>query len=217
MNLGSSRSRAVKRLMDLVLTVPVLIVSLPVQAIVAIAVKISSPGPALYRARRVGRNGREFTMFKFRSMRVGLDGPRVTGASDGRITPVGRFLRRTKFDELPQLAQVVVGQMSLVGRRPEDPRYVALYTQDQRRVFKVPPAITGPAMEVDEEARLAGLAPEDVERVYVEELMPAKLEVELSYLDSWSPVGDLRILVATLLSLLPHFRSRHRPNPAYDG
>src|SRR5688500_8282138 len=114
---------ALKRLMDLLLGVVAIVVLLPVMALVVLAVVVDSTGPVVYGARRVGRHGREFTMWKFRSMARGADrvGPAVTGAYDFRVTRVGAFLRRTKLDELPQLANVLAGQMSLVGPRPEAP------------------------------------------------------------------------------------------------
>src|SRR5918997_1244069 len=118
---------AVKRLMDLVLGLVATIVLLPVGVVIGVAIALDSDGPIIYGGRRVGQGGREFTMWKFRSMARGADraGPAVTGAFDFRVTRVGAFLRRTKLDELPQLVNVLAGQMSLVGPRPECPKYVA--------------------------------------------------------------------------------------------
>jgi lipopolysaccharide/colanic/teichoic acid biosynthesis glycosyltransferase len=112
------------------------------------------------------------------------------------------MLRRFKLDEIPQLFQVVSGTMSLVGRRPEDPCYVALYTPEQLRVLDVLPALTGPAMVVNEELLLVGLGPNEVEQRYIHEIMPKKILMELEYLDSWSPLGDLKILLATIRALV---------------
>src|SRR5205085_1316740 len=111
----------------------------------AIAVKASSRGPVFHRGERVGRNGKLFALFKFRSMRVGESGPAITRAGDPRITSVGRFLRKTKLDELPQLINVLIGDMSLVGPRPEAARYVEMYDAGQRRILSARPGITSPA------------------------------------------------------------------------
>jgi lipopolysaccharide/colanic/teichoic acid biosynthesis glycosyltransferase len=164
----------------------------------------TSPGGLWHRARRVGRDGRPFTLYKWRTMVVGADrdGPAVTSAGDPRVTPVGRRLRQTKLDELPQFWNVLKGDMSLVGPRPEDPTYVARYTPAQRRVLEVKPGITSPASVRyrHEEELLRG---EGWEQVYLEEVLPAKLALELDYLARRSLLGDLWILVQTAGALLP--------------
>ena len=126
------------RVLDLNISVLGLIFLSPLFLLLAMVIKLTSPGPIFYRARRVGKDGQLFYLYKFRSMRVDADkqGPGITAANDARITAVGRFLRRTKLDELPQLINVLKGEMSLVGPRPEDPRYVALYTLEQRQVLR---------------------------------------------------------------------------------
>lgn len=189
-----------KRAFDLVVSIVALVLTSPVVVVAALAVKLDSPGPAFYNGRRVGKDGREFRIHKLRSMRAG-PGPAVTAGDDARITAVGRFLRRTKIDELPQLLNVVTGEMSLVGPRPEDPAYVERYTAEQRRLLTVRPGITGPAAlaYIDEEEQLRGGAPEDR---YVAELMPRKLEVELAYLDRATFAGDLHILIRTAGAVL---------------
>ena len=163
--------------------------------------KVSSPGPVFHRGERIGRGGKPFTLYKFRSMRVGDSGPAITRAGDPRVTPVGRFLRRTKLDELPQLLNIVSGDMSLVGPRPEAPRYVELYDDEQRRILSVRPGITSPASLVyrSEEEQLVGA---DWERLYVEAIMPAKLRIDLEYLDRRTLASDLRIIVRTIAALL---------------
>jgi lipopolysaccharide/colanic/teichoic acid biosynthesis glycosyltransferase len=141
-------------------------------------------------------------MYKFRTMLADADrtGPAVTGASDPRVTPVGRVLRATKIDELPQLLNVLRGDMSLVGPRPESPRYVALYDQRQREVLSVLPGITGPTqLRYRHEERI--LTGEDVERQYCALLMPVKLESDLEYVRTRTAVGDFRVLVATFGAL----------------
>lgn len=189
-----------KRALDVALATVGLVVTSPIVLVAAIAVKLDSPGPALYNGVRVGRDGRTFQIHKLRTMRVSA-GPSVTAGDDLRITRTGRFLRRTKLDELPQLFNVLKGDMSLVGPRPEDPKYVAMYTPEQRRVLAVRPGITGPAVlaYINEEELLRG---EDVESAYVTRVMPAKLELDLKYVADASLGGDLRILGRTVARVL---------------
>ena len=184
-----------KRAFDLVVSTVGLVVTSPIVFVAAIAVKLDSPGPAFYSGRRAGRDGREFRIHKLRSMRSGA-GPGITAGDDPRITNVGRFLRRSKIDELPQLLNVVKGEMSLVGPRPEDPAYVERYTPEQRRLLSVRPGITGPAALafIDEEEQLRGGSAEDR---YIADVMPKKLAAELAYLDRATFAGDLGILVRT--------------------
>lgn len=192
-----------KRLFDILASSSGLVVLSPVLVALGVIVKLSSPGPVFYRATRVGRGGRYFELLKFRSMVVNADkiGPAVTGASDPRIIPVGRFLRRTKLDELPQLINVLRGDMSVVGPRPEDPRYVALYTDEQRQVLNVRPGITGPASVAyrNEEALLTGA---DWEQHYINSVMPAKLTIDLKYACNPSLWRDLRIIGNTMRTIL---------------
>jgi lipopolysaccharide/colanic/teichoic acid biosynthesis glycosyltransferase len=195
------------RLLDLILVVPGLVVLSPLLLLLLLLVRLSSRGPALFVQERVGRQGRMFRLYKFRSMRVAPagQGDLVTGRDDPRITPVGRWLRRTKLDELPQLWNVLRGDMSLVGPRPEVPRYAAAYTAEQRRVLQVRPGITDPAtLEFrHEEDLLAGVPPEEREAYYVREVLPRKLEINLAYLDRRGPLSDLGVLLRTLAALLP--------------
>jgi len=189
-----------KRLLDIAVSGAGLVLTSPILLAAAIAVKVETPGSAFYSGRRVGKDGRAFGILKLRTMRAGADqqGPAVTAGGDPRITSVGRFLRRTKIDELPQLLNVLKGEMSLVGPRPEHPDYVARYTPEQRRVLTVRPGITGPAALafVDEEEQLRGADPE---AAYLADVTPQKLAVDLEYVDSASVGGDLRILGRTLL------------------
>lgn len=187
-----------KRTFDLAASALALVLTSPFVLAGAIAVKVASPGPAFYRGVRVGRNGREFHIYKLRTMEVGAEtkGPAVTSGDDPRVTRVGRALRRTKIDELPQLLNVIKGDMSLVGPRPEHPRYVAHYTREQRKLLDVRPGITGPAAIafIDEEKRLKG---RDPEKTYLEEVMPNKLDLELRYLQRASLWSDLAVLART--------------------
>lgn len=196
-----------KRLLDLSVSLTGLILLSPLFALIAIAIKLDSPGPVFFGGRRVGRDGSLFDIHKFRTMVVGAarKGPGITAAGDPRITRVGAVLRRTKLDELPQLINVARGEMSVVGPRPEDPRYVALYTPEQRRVLSVRPGITSPAsLRFRHEEEL--LQGEDWERVYREEVLPAKLQVELDYLEHRSMWSDLGIIAQTVAAVL-HLRS----------
>ena len=195
---------AAKRAMDVGLCLLALPLALPLMALVALAVKADSPGPVLFRQERVGRGGVPFRIHKFRSMRLhDGSGPQVTAAGDARITRVGRWLRASKLDELPQLIDVLKGDMSLVGPRPEVARYLAHYPDEARRVIlSVRPGITDrAAIEFrDEERLLADSA--DPERTYVEQVMPVKQRYYLDYVAQRSLGGDVRILIDTLRALL---------------
>ena len=193
---------AAKRVFDIVASTLGLIAVSPLMLGVAIAIKATSAGPVFYSSRRVGRHGRHFGILKFRTMVVDADkiGPRVTVCDDPRITRIGCLLRRTKLDELPQLINVLRGEMSLVGPRPEDPRYVALYTKEQRAVLNVAPGITSPASlrYCDEQSLLTGT---DWETLYVKEILPAKLAIDLEYAKRPSLQRDLEVIAGTLKAL----------------
>ena len=192
-----------KRAFDFLVALIGLIVSSPVVAAAAVAVKLDSPGPAFFSGPRAGLDGTVFQIHKLRSMRVGADasGPAVTAGDDPRVTRVGRFLRRWKLDELPQLLNVLKGEMSLVGPRPEDPRYVERYTPEQRRLLSVRPGVTGPSALsfLDEEEMLRGGQSEDR---YLYDVMPRKLELELRYLDHATLATDIGILLRTAGAVL---------------
>jgi lipopolysaccharide/colanic/teichoic acid biosynthesis glycosyltransferase len=194
-----------KRAFDLVLAAVGLVVLSPLLLVLAAWVRSDSPGPALFRQERIGLGGRPFTMLKFRTMRAapaGTAGPLLTAAADARITRAGRFLRRTKLDELPQLVNVVRGEMSLVGPRPEVARYVAMWPAERRsRVLSVRPGITDYAtLEYrDESALLAG---DDPEAVYVSTILPRKLELYERYVAEQSLATDLRLILRTLGALV---------------
>ena len=195
-----------KRLFDVALATLGLIIASPVLVAITIAVRLTSRGPALYRARRTGLHGRPFDLLKFRSMYMtSAPGAAITRAGDPRVTPVGRFLRATKIDELPQLVNVLRGEMSLVGPRPEDPRYTALYDDSQRAILDVRPGITSAASLTfrDEEARLVG---EDWEKTYVERIMPEKLRIDLEYLQHRTFLSDLKLILRTLAVIVPRRR-----------
>jgi len=191
-----------KRFFDLIVSALALLILFPFFFLISILIKFTSPGPIFYRARRVGKDGVFFRLFKFRTMIAKADqqGPGVTSAGDTRITTSGRFLRRTKIDELPQLINVLKGEMSLVGPRPEDPCYVALYTPDQREVLRVSPGITSAASLAfrHEEAMLSG---PDWETRYREEMLPAKLAIDLAYLERRTLWTDFVLILRTVAAM----------------
>ncbi len=192
-----------KRALDLLISTLGLLLLSPLLLLLAVWIKLDSPGPVLYRGQRVGKDGRPFFMYKFRTMVEGAErrGPAVTYRDDPRITRAGRFLRRTKLDELPQFINVAKGEMSVVGPRPEDPSYVALYTTEQRQVLSVKPGITGPTqLEYRDEASM--LQGESADEEYVTRFMPEKLKLDLEYVRSRSLMLDLKILWRTATTLL---------------
>jgi len=171
--------------------------------IIAILIKLDSKGPIFFKQVRVTKNGREFKIFKYRTMRVGSDKfSQITVGKDSRITKVGDFLRKYKLDEIPQLINVLIGDMSLVGPRPEVPKYVALYTEEQREILKVRAGITDYAsIEFSNENDI--LANEtDPEKAYIEKIMPRKIELNKKYLSEISVMTDIKIILLTIKKIL---------------
>lgn len=193
---------ALRRLLDALAAAVGLAILSPLLLGLGLWIKIDSRGPVFYRAQRIGRNGKPFRLFKFRTMVTGADrtGPGITIAGDRRVTNVGRFLRRTKLDELPQLLNVLRGEMSLVGPRPEDARYVALYSDDQRRILAYRPGITSAASLAyrNEEQLLQGQA---WEIVYTAEVMPAKIAIDLAYMSQRTLASDVRLILSTVRAM----------------
>lgn len=193
-----------KRLFDLSAAALGLLALSPAFLVIGLAIVLDSRGPVFFRQERVGRHGQPFRIFKFRTMRVGADrlGGQLTVAGDARITRVGAALRASKLDELPQLINVVRGEMSLVGPRPEVPRYVAMYDERQRRVLDVRPGITDPASirYRDENSVLA--AADDPEAAYVRDVMPHKLALNLAYLERRTLASDVGVILATLARIV---------------
>jgi len=176
----------------------------PLLAVIALASKCLSRGPVLYLQERIGKNGRRFRIVKFRTMKVGADisGPSITIGGDRRITSLGRILRAVKLDELPQLWNVLKGDMSLVGPRPEVALYVKSYTEEQKKVLSVRPGITDPAcLAYRYEEELLSRQP-DPERHYQDVLLPHKLSLNAEYIRNISLKYDLVILLQTVSSLL---------------
>jgi lipopolysaccharide/colanic/teichoic acid biosynthesis glycosyltransferase len=197
-----------QRTFDLVLAVAVLVPALVLAVLAAVAVLIDSPGPILYRSRRIGRNGVPFWMFKFRTMRHLAGGPLISSRTDQRFTPVGRFLAQTRLDELPQLWNVLRGEMRMVGPRPELEEFVREQSESYERILTVPPGLTGPTQLVfaDEGAILA--ATEDRDQLYRTEILPAKVRLDLAYVEHHSVRGDLSAVLRTCL--LPAVKTGYR-------
>jgi lipopolysaccharide/colanic/teichoic acid biosynthesis glycosyltransferase len=196
--------RGTKRLFDLCWTIPGLLVLWPAFLVIAVLIKLDDGGAVFFRQLRVGRYGRAFRVWKFRTMiaRAEQCGGPLTVGDDPRITRVGRWLRHSKLDELPQLFNVLAGQMSLVGPRPEVPHYVGLYTPDQRRVLDLVPGITDPAsIAYRDESALLAQTPH-WERQYVEVIMPEKIRLNLEYAAHATRRADFIVVVDTLRSLV---------------
>ena len=191
-----------KRLFDIVASVVGLALLAPLFLIIALAIKCSASGPVFYRQQRIGRGGRPFWLYKFRTMSIAAGGSLITVEGDPRITPVGRALRRWKLDELPQLLNILRGEMSVVGPRPEVERFVRYYTPEQRRLLKQAPGLAGLSQLVyPHEADILRGYP-NPEEVYVQQLMPRKLAVDLQYERVRTFWSDLRLLVEIALLIL---------------
>ncbi|MDI9312429.1 MAG: sugar transferase [Limnohabitans sp.] len=177
-----------------------LILLSPLFLLIALLIKISSSGPVLYKQARIGLNGLNFNVYKFRSMRLNSDklGLITVGGRDPRVTPIGYYLRKYKLDELPQLINVLTGDMSLVGPRPEVKKYVDLYTKEQRKVLSIRPGITDWASIYyrDENVILGQSA--DPEKDYIEKVMPDKLNYNFIYIENYGPVEYFKIIFSTL-------------------
>lgn len=199
-----------KRSFDLAVTIGGLLLVWPLLLLIAVLVKTEDGGAVFFRQERIGRGGRPFRMWKFRTMATHAEkvGPQLTTASDRRITRIGAWLRRRKLDELPQLFNVLAGDMTMVGPRPEVPKYVAMYTPHQRKVLELMPGITDRASIVfaDESALLAQTR--DFERFYIDRLVPEKIRVNLEYADRATPLRDLGIVLETLGRVLLGERSK---------
>ena len=189
-----------RRPADILISLLLLVLFLPLMLTIALAIVVTSKGSPLYGGRRVGLRGRIFRMWKFRTMVTGADrlGPSITGNKDPRITPIGAALRKTKLDELPQFLNVLTGDMTLVGPRPEAPDMVARYTERQRAVLEVKPGVTGRVqLDSGEESESIpqGVAADEY---YVKQIMNRKLEGDLEYLRKRTPLSDLLIVIETV-------------------
>ena len=193
--------RTAKRLLDSVIAAVLLVLLVPMVVALGVAIKIDSRGPVLYRCRRIGLRGREFAMLKFRKMWDGAAGAALTAADDERFTRVGRLLARTKLDEIPQLWNVLKGDMSLVGPRPEDPRFVALHRDEYRSILLVRPGITGLSqLAFARESEI--LDARDLEGHYLRRILPQKLQIDRLYVETRSLLRDVQILAWTAAAVL---------------
>jgi lipopolysaccharide/colanic/teichoic acid biosynthesis glycosyltransferase len=193
-----------KRLFDIVFSAAGLtMLGLPL-LIVALIIRLTDFGPVLFKQVRVGKNGRQFNILKFRTMVVNAErlGAQITVGRDPRITRIGHFLRKTKLDELPQLLNVLSGTMSFVGPRPEVPKYVALYNDEQRKVLSVKPGVTDLAsIKYHRESEILASAGDDWEKTYVEQVMPDKLRLNLEYIANRSLWFDVKLIFKTLFRI----------------
>ncbi len=173
-------------------------------AAVAVAVKCSSRGPVFFRQVRVGKNGRKFRIYKFRTMVADAEkkGMQITVGGDSRVTGIGRVLRKTKVDELPQLFNVFAGQMSFVGPRPEVPHYVEMYSDYQKNVLRIKPGITELASIVYRDENDVLAKSEDPERTYIEEIMPEKIKLNMQYMQKMNVFYDIYLIFRTFAAVL---------------
>lgn len=193
-----------KRIFDFTLALLMLIVLSPLFLILALAIKLDSPGPVFYRQKRITQYGREFYIHKFRTMVVNADkiGTQVTVGKDPRITKTGRILRGCRLDELPQLIDIIAGDMSFVGTRPEVPQYVDAYTDEMMATLLLPAGVTSEAsIRYKDEAKLLERA-EDIDRTYIEEILPEKMKYNLKSITDFSFFGELGIMLRTVAAVL---------------
>ncbi|MNV24301.1 putative undecaprenyl-phosphate N-acetylgalactosaminyl 1-phosphate transferase [compost metagenome] len=193
-----------KRLFDILVSLIILSVFLPFGILIAIAIILESKGGAFYRQERIGKNGVPFKLWKFRTMRVNADklGKLTVGMRDPRITRVGYFIRKSKLDEFPQFLNVLVGEMSIVGPRPEVQEYVSLYTEEQRKILSVKPGITDYAsLEYFKENELLGKS-ENPRETYIHEIMPAKIKLNEKYIANPTLGQDIKIMWQTFLKIV---------------
>ena len=192
-----------KRTFDIVSCTLAVLLLFPFGLLIALCIVCGSKGGVFYRQTRVGKDGKDFKLLKFRTMRPNADrqGLLITVGNDQRITRIGKFLRKYKIDELPQLLNIIKGDMSVVGPRPEVRRYVDLYDERQRRVLTVRPGLTDYAsLKYISESELLAKS-NDPEKTYIEEIMPAKLELNLQYIDNQSLKEDFKLIFQTLFSI----------------
>jgi lipopolysaccharide/colanic/teichoic acid biosynthesis glycosyltransferase len=191
-----------RRTLDIALTVPAMLVLAPLLLVLAVLIKFVDGGPVMFRQLRVGEGGTPFTLYKFRSMRSEAPGPEVTTKVDSRVTPLGRFLRRTSLDELPQLFNVLRGDMTLVGPRPETVALAERYPESCRWVFAYRPGLTGPTQVRFRDGAMLDDAQCDLERYYLETLVPQRVSCDSSYLANPSITATVGIIWATFRYLL---------------
>ncbi len=196
-------SLVLKRIMDLLAACLLLLLLFPFMLVIGIIVGVTSPGGVFFCQERVTAYGRHFRIIKFRTMAAGAEsrGSQVTTEGDSRVTGVGRFLRKVRLDELPQLLNIIKGDMSIVGTRPEVPRYVAAYTPEMLATLLLPAGVTSKAsIEYKDEERLLSEG-SDVDRIYVEQVLPAKMKYNLAYMMEYSLGKDLLLMLQTVVAV----------------
>lgn len=196
-------NKIAKRLFDFIVSLIGFIILIPVFLIVSILIKLDSRGPILFKQKRVGRYGKVFNILKYRTMVIDAEkyGKQITVGNDSRITKIGAFLRKSKLDELPQLINVIKGDMSLVGPRPEVPKYVALYDENQKRILNVRPGITDYAsIEYRDENSILGKV-ENPEEYYINNIMPHKIKLNMRYIENNNIFIDIGIIFKTIFSI----------------
>ncbi|MBR6555046.1 MAG: sugar transferase [Clostridia bacterium] len=201
---GRALSLACKRVFDVVVSALMLVVLAPVFLLLAIAIKLDSPGPVFYRQVRVTQYGKQFRIFKFRSMVQNADkiGAQVTVGNDRRITRMGKLIRKCRLDELCQLIDVFRGTMTFVGTRPEVPKYVAAYTPEMLATLLLPAGVTSEAsIRYKDEAALLDAA-DDVDKVYIEQVLPGKMKYNLHAIHNFSFFGDIKTMFRTVFAVL---------------
>ena len=193
-----------KRFFDIVVSLLGILITSPILLVVSVLIKLTSKGPVFYKQERIGKDEKPFFILKFRTMVVNADqqGLKITVGGDKRITGVGKFLRKSKLDELPQLFNVFVGQMSLVGPRPEVAEYVSLYNEEQRKVLSVRPGITDYASVCFRNENEILAEAENPQKEYIEHIMPLKLRYNAKYIEEMSVWTDLKLIFLTLYVIL---------------
>lgn len=197
-------NRAVKRIFDFIASLIGVIIISPILIVVAICIKLDSKGNILFLQKRVGKNGEPFYIYKFRTMVTDAEklGAQITVGKDSRITKVGAVLRKYKIDELPQLFNVLKGDMSLVGPRPEVPKYVELYTEEERKVLEVRPGITDLAsLRYSDENEILGKV-ENPEEYYINVIMKDKLKLNLEYIEKSNIIFDIYLIIKTIIKCI---------------
>lgn len=194
-----------KRLFDIVASFCGIMILFPIMIVVGIIIKLTSPGPILFKQKRLTIGMREFTIYKFRSMRTDFDkdakGIQVKGSSSA-ITPIGKIIRKTKLDELPQLFNILIGDMSFIGPRPELPRRLKYYSERDTGIFKVRSGISSPASIVFSDEEYLMNQVKDPEKFYIEQIMPYKIELNLYYVETRSFWNDIYLIIATFLKII---------------
>lgn len=195
----------IKRIFDIVMSIVGILLLFPIMIVVSILIKVTSRGPILFKQRRLTKDTKEFTIYKFRSMRTDFDkdgkGIQVKGSSNA-ITPVGKVIRKSKLDELPQLFNILVGDMSFIGPRPELPRRLKYYSEEDKEMFKVRSGISSPASIVFSDEEYLMNQVRDPEKFYIEQIMPYKIELNRYYVKNRSFWGDIYLIIATFLKIL---------------